>query len=132
MIIMGVALLAACTLAGQTIGEWIGALTGLKTNVGGVGIAMALLIGACEYLKGRRALDGPTSQGIAFWNAIYIPIVVAMAAQQNVYGAFTSGAVALIGGTLAVAAGFALMPLMVRIGQGSYRGEQSLPRAVVR
>jgi malonate transporter MadM subunit len=29
--------------------------------------------------------------GVEFWGAIYIPIVVAMAAQQNVYGALTAG-----------------------------------------
>lgn len=52
-----------------------------------------------------------------FWSAIYIPIVVAMAAQQNVYGALKGGPMAILAGTTAVAIAFALVPVLVRIGQ---------------
>ena len=48
MIIYGVALLAICTLAGVIMGDMLGVLLGVKSNVGGVGIAMILLI--CERL----------------------------------------------------------------------------------
>ncbi len=44
MIIYGVALLAACLLAGLYIGELLGQLLGVQANVGGVGIAMLLLV----------------------------------------------------------------------------------------
>ena len=44
MIIYGVALLAACMLAGNIIGELIGMAIGVSSNVGGVGLAMLLLV----------------------------------------------------------------------------------------
>ena len=44
MIIYGVALLAFCFLTGNYIGDILGALLGVKANVGGVGFAMLLLI----------------------------------------------------------------------------------------
>ncbi len=53
MIIYGVALLSLCTLAGLFIGEILGVLLGVPANVGGVGIAMLLLIFVGSYL-GKR------------------------------------------------------------------------------
>lgn len=47
---------------------------------------------------------------------MYIPIVVAMAAQQNVVAAVSGGPVAVLAGTLAVVVSFALVPLISRIG----------------
>ena len=53
MIIYGVAFLAFCTLVGIFIGEVLGKLIGVPANVGGVGIAMLLLIGLGSYLSKR-------------------------------------------------------------------------------
>lgn len=50
MIIYGVALLSLCTLAGLFIGEILSVLLGVPANVGGVGIAMLLLIFVGSYL----------------------------------------------------------------------------------
>lgn len=117
MVIYGVALLALCTLVGLLIGEWLGVLLGVKANVGGVGFAMLLLI----YLTGRMAKQGrfkPLSAGgVVFWSGMYIPIVVAMAAQQNVLGAIKGGPMVFIAGTTGVIASFALVPLISRIGR---------------
>jgi malonate transporter MadL subunit len=44
MIIYGVALLAFCMLVGVFVGDILGELIGAEANVGGVGIAMLLLI----------------------------------------------------------------------------------------
>ena len=44
MTIYGTALLAACHLAGILLGDLLGRALGMKTNVGGVGLAMLLLI----------------------------------------------------------------------------------------
>jgi len=121
MIILGVALLAGCTLLGQSIGMWLGVATGLNVNVGGVGIAMVVLILASEYLKRRGALPEPTKRGVEFWSAIYVPIVVAMASQQNVRGAFSSGMVSILSGACAVAAGFALVPYIARLGRAPHQ-----------
>ncbi|WP_371765986.1 malonate transporter subunit MadL [Massilia sp.] len=96
MIIYGTALLAICHLLGIFLGDLLGALLGAKTNVGGVGIAMILLICARLWLHKRGLMPQQTEMGVAFWGAMYIPVVVAMAAQQNVVSALRGGPVALL------------------------------------
>jgi malonate transporter MadL subunit len=96
MIIYGTALLAVCHLLGIFLGDLLGALIGAKTNVGGVGIAMILLICARLYLHKRGWLPQSTEAGVGFWGAMYIPVVVAMAANQNVVAALRGGPVALL------------------------------------
>lgn len=120
MIVFGVALLAFCTLAGLYIGDVLGVLLGVKANVGGVGFAMLLLLFLSDRLKRRGLLVPASEQGIGFWTAMYIPIVVAMAAQQNVVGAVKGGPAALLAGVLAVVVCFALIPLVAKIGKDSY------------
>jgi malonate transporter MadL subunit len=119
MIIYGVALLSLCTLAGLAIGQVLGFLLGIPSNVGGVGIAMVILIVASDYLQKHKKIDVKTEQGVAFWSAIYIPIVVAMAAKQNVIGAITGGPMAITAGVAAVAVGFALVPVITKMGTSS-------------
>lgn len=111
MVIYGVALLAGCMMLGLVIGDLLGQMLGINANLGGVGIAMLLLIFATGYLKVRGKLPEATVSGINFWNAMYIPIVVAMAASQNVAAAFSGGLVSLLGGALAVVLGLALVPV---------------------
>jgi malonate transporter MadL subunit len=96
MIIYGTALLAVCHLAGIILGDWLGEALGVKTNVGGVGIAMLLLIVTRLYLHQRGWISPISERGVYFWGALYIPVVVAMAAQQNVVAALKGGPVALI------------------------------------
>lgn len=112
MVIYGVALLAGCMMAGLVIGDLLGQLLNIDSNLGGVGIAMLLLIFITGVLKERGKMADSTSSGINFWNAMYIPIVVAMAASQNVAAAFSGGMVALVAGVLAVVLGLALVPLL--------------------
>jgi malonate transporter MadL subunit len=64
------------------------------------------------YLKDHGKLPETTESGINFWNAMYIPIVVAMAASQNVAAAFSGGMVAILAGVLAVVLGLALVPVL--------------------
>jgi malonate transporter MadL subunit len=96
MIIYGTALLALCHLLGIFLGDLLGALLGAKTNVGGVGIAMILLICARLWMHKRGLMPQLTEMGVTFWGAMYIPVVVAMAAQQNVVAALRGGPVALL------------------------------------
>lgn len=117
MIIYGVTLLSVCTLTGITAGKILGTLIGVPANVGGVGIAMVLLILAGSYLNKRGLIDVKTEQGVEFWSAIYIPVVVAMAAKQNVMGALTGGPMAITAGITAVICGFALVPMLDRLGK---------------
>ncbi|MET5116072.1 malonate transporter subunit MadL, partial [Burkholderia pseudomallei] len=73
------------------------------TTVGGVGIAQRLLIGLRLALHRRGWLPEETEAGIAFGGAMYIPVVVAMAANQNVVAAWKGGPVALLSAVGAVA-----------------------------
>ena len=116
MAIYGTSLLAGCLLIGIIGGRFLGWLVGLNANIGGVGIAMLLLILCTDRLRRFKKLDPPTERGIAFWSAIYIPIVVAMAASQNVLAALSGGAVAVVAGVLSVLACFALVPFIGRLG----------------
>lgn len=116
MIIYGVALLSACLVAGLAAGELLGALIGVEANVGGVGIAMLLLVLICTFPSTKSLVKGASGEGIKFWSAMYIPIVVAMAARQNVVAAVDGGLLALIAGVAAVLVSFALVPVLSRIG----------------
>jgi len=117
MVIYGVALLAFCFISGLFLGELLGRLLGIEANLGGVGIAMLLLIGLSAYLKKKILLPPITEKGITFWSAIYIPIVVAMAAKQNVFSALDTGGVALVAGFLAVFISFLLIPFLTKVGK---------------
>ncbi|MBB5371291.1 MULTISPECIES: malonate transporter subunit MadL [unclassified Janthinobacterium] len=96
MIIYGTALLAICHLLGIFLGDLLGQLMGVKTNVGGVGIAMLLLICARLYLQHKQWMPALTERGVEYWGAMYIPVVVAMAAQQDVVAALRGGPVAVL------------------------------------
>ena len=116
MAIYGTTLLSICLLVGLVVGNLLGKLVGIDKNIGGVGIAMLLLILACDRLQQSGRMKPPTASGIAFWSAIYIPIVVAMAASQNVLAAIKGGPLAVIAGVLSVIACFALVPVINKIG----------------
>ncbi len=98
MAIYGTAILAACLLAGVAGGTLLGRALGLDTDVGGVGLAMLLLVVTTDRLRQTGRMGQETRSGIAYWSALYIPVVVAMAASQNVRGALSGGVVALLAG----------------------------------
>tara|TARA_Y100000766_G_C18558774_1_gene436599 strand:- start:266 stop:619 length:354 start_codon:yes stop_codon:yes gene_type:complete len=115
MVIYGVALLSFCMLLGIVLGEFLGRLFGIDANIGGIGIAMLLLIFLSDYLKNAFRLGDITEKGITFWSMIYIPIVVAMASKQNVLGALDGGLIALLSGGIAVLISFLLIPVLSKI-----------------
>ncbi len=117
MVIYGVALLAGCMLVGLFVGEALGVLIGVQANVGGVGIAMILLIVLSDLFRRRGGMKPLTQQGVLFWSAVYIPIVVAMAAKQNVIAAVRGGPAAILAGALATLVSFTLVPVLSRIGR---------------
>jgi len=120
VIISGVALLSICTLAGLFAGDLLGVALGVKANVGGVGFAMLLLLFGTEKLKQRGLFKPLSARGVEFWTAMYIPVVVAMASQQNVLGAIKGGPAAILAGIAAVVLSYALIPLIGRIGKDRY------------
>lgn len=118
MVIYGVALLSFCMLMGVFVGDILGEIMGVQANVGGVGIAMLLLLVLSNLDSQKLTLKPITENGIGFWSAMYIPIVVAMASRQNVFSALSGGWMAIIAGVAAVAASFAVIPMLARFGQG--------------
>ena len=112
MVIYGIALLGLCTLLGLLAGELLGSLFSIDANVGGIGIAMLLLMCATSFFKGRFKIGAISEKGITFWSLIYIPIVVAMAAKQNVVGAIDGGFMAILAGLLVVVVSFIFVPII--------------------
>ena len=115
MAIYGTALLALCTLLGVALGEALGLVLHVKANVGGVGLAMILLIAAKQWLTRRGVLVPGFRLGVEFWALMYIPIVVAMAAQQDVLSALDGGPMVLIVGLVVVLLCFGLVALLGRL-----------------
>lgn len=119
MILYGTATLAICMLVGSIIGNLIGQLVGVDADIGGVGFAMVMLVFISDWLRRRNLLPKPTEQGILFWSAMYIPIVIAMASIQNVANALDGGAMALVAGLVAFLGCIALVPVISKIGPPS-------------
>ena len=117
MIIFGVAILSICFLSGVFFGDLLGHILGIDANVGGVGFAMLILILLVEYFKKKDKLNKQTQEGLAFWSGMYIPIVIAMSAQQNVVAALDGGFLAIVAGVAVVVISWAVVPLLSKGGQ---------------
>lgn len=112
MIIYGVAILAFSYIVGQLFGEFLGNWLGINANVGGVGFSMILLMILTDWLRKRDLFTLPTQNGIQFWNQMYIPIIVAMSATQNVKLALSSGLITLLVGIIPVIICFLAIPFL--------------------
>ena len=112
MKIYGVAVLAACFIAGQLIGDVLGMVFKFDGNIGGVGFGMLLLILFGDTMKKKNWIDAESESGIQFWSGMYIPVVVAMSSIQNVKAALSGGWVALVVGVVATGFCFTLIPLL--------------------
>ncbi len=117
MKIYGVALLAGCFLLGKILGNFLGALININSDIGGVGFAMFLLMISSIYLRKKGWLVQESERGILFWSSIYIPIVVAMAATLNVKAAVSGGLVAIIAGVGVTIVCLFLVPVIAKIGR---------------
>lgn len=127
MTIYGTALLASCLLLGLALGKLLGWMLGIDGNVGGVGMAMLLLILLTDRLKREGALPEQTEGGVLFWSSIYIPVIVAMAASQNVRAAIHGGPAALLAGALGTIGCVLLVPLFARLGKPNDRDSPPPP-----
>ena len=96
-------------LLGMLTGTIFGDVIGAGTEIGGVGFAMLLLIFVtnCEKLKFTQ--KPAFVQGMTFWKSMYIPVVIAMTACQNVRGMLSSSFVAIAAGAAAVGFSFLLL-----------------------
>lgn len=115
MTIYGVAILAACYVIGQLFGEGLGKILGIDANVGGVGFAMLLLILLTNWMQKRQMLPIETERGVGFWSNMYIPVIVAMSATQNVRVAMSGGMLAVLVGIIPTAVAFAMIPLLSKL-----------------
>jgi malonate transporter MadL subunit len=115
MKIYGVGILALCFLIGHIVGDYLGKLFHLTGNLGGVGFAMLLLVVSNDYFKRNNLIPKETEQGILFWSTMYIPVVVAMSATQNVKAALSGGGLAILVGIFATIACYALIPLINKL-----------------
>ncbi|HOP62427.1 MAG TPA: malonate transporter subunit MadL [Spirochaetota bacterium] len=119
MAIYGVTILSFCMFCGMYIGMGLGKVIGVKANVGGVGFAMLILVLLVDYLLKKGKLSDAAQKGIQFWSAMYIPIIVAMSARQNVVAALKGGPTAIVAGVVAVAAAFLLVPSISKLAKKS-------------
>lgn len=118
MEIYGLGIVALCMFAGSFLGYSFGNLLGVSGNVGGVGIAMLFLVLISNYYESKgKAFNERTQKGIIFLSTLYIPIVVAMAARQNVVAAFQGGVVAFAAGGLATIGAMFLVPLISKLSR---------------
>lgn len=117
MKIYGVALLAGCFLLGKIMGNILGALININSDIGGVGFAMFLLMLSGIYLRKKGWLVKESERGIWFWSSIYIPIVVAMAATLNVKAAVSGGFIAILAGIGVTVVCLFLVPVIAKIGR---------------
>ena len=115
--IYGVAILAVCFVTGNLLGEYLGQLIGIDANIGGVGFAMVLLIAVMQWMYKNKQLDVQIENGIVFWSNLYIPVIVAMSAIQNVKGALSSGVIAVLAGIIPTALCFLLVPWLSRLSR---------------
>ncbi|HVI52822.1 MAG TPA: malonate transporter subunit MadL [Candidatus Sulfotelmatobacter sp.] len=129
MVIFGTALLAACYVVGLFIGDILGSLIGVKANVGGVGIAMIMLIAAQYFLRKKGWMKPESERGITFWAMMYIPVVVAMAATQNVLVAFKSGPMAVTAALGSVLLCAVAVSVINRIIERAHGGKPWQPEA---
>lgn len=108
--IYGVAILAGCAFLGSFIGNILGLLTGINSDIGGVGFSMLLLLLVTNSKKMNKILPENYTKGIDFWKEMFIPVIIAMSASQNVVSALDGGVLALVAGVGVVILSLLLVP----------------------
>ena len=124
--IYGVALLSGCMLVGSFIGNLLGLWTGLGSDIGGVGFAMILLLLLTNSKKVNKLLPEGYVKGINFWKEMFIPVVIAMSASQNVISALSGGVLALVAGLSTVLVAFLLIPVINRFSPKGEKEEENM------
>ena len=113
--IYGVALLSGCMFVGSFIGNILGLLTGVNSDVGGVGFAMLLLLIVTNSKKVNSWLPEDYKKGIDFWSKMFIPVIIAMSMSQNVVAALSQGWLAIAAGLGVVLVAFMFVPILNKL-----------------
>ena len=106
--IYGVATLSACMLLGALMGNVFGDVIGAGREIGSVGFAILLLIFLTNS-KLKFVQKPAFVQGVSFWKGMFIPVVIAMTATQDVFHMLSSSIVAIVAGAAAVGASFLML-----------------------
>ena len=125
MMIYGAALLAGCMFIGSFIGNLLGLATGLNSDIGGVGFAMLFLLLTTNSKAFMNRMPKGTAGGLEFWKEMFIPVVIAMSASQNVFQALSSGWLALVAGIAVVLVAFLLIPVFNRFAPKADDGKEA-------
>lgn len=112
--ILGLALLSVSFIIGMWTGELLGSWLGIHANVGGVGFAMIFLLLIKEYFLKKGWWKIELESGIEFWNKLYIPVVIAMAASLNVKSAISAGTLAVFAGVIPVVIAFLIFHFLIK------------------
>ncbi len=123
--IYGVALLSGCMFVGSFVGNILGLLTGVNSDVGGVGFAMLLLLIVTNSKKVNSILPKDYEKGIDFWSNMFIPVIIAMSMSQNVVAALSQGWLAIAAGIGVVAVSFIFVPILNKIAPNKADKEEA-------
>lgn len=77
---------------------------------------MLLLILVHERMNKFKLTSVEMEKGIWFWSELYIPVIVAMSAVQNVKATTSVGAIAVLAGVVPVGLCVLMLPLLMRMG----------------
>ena len=114
--VYGFGLIGTFMFLGCFLGNLLGNALGLGSDVGGVGFSMVFLILFQLWLEKKgKTLHKATEGGIQFLSALYIPVVVAMSMNQDVFSALAHGLVPVLSGALAVVISLLAIPLIHRL-----------------
>ena len=95
--------------------QTLGFILGSGSDIGGVGFGMLLLLWVCNSKIFSTLRTESFSKAIRFWQKMFIPIVIAMAASQNVFQALSSGEIAILAGFVPVSVSFLLLSVASRV-----------------
>jgi len=110
-------LLAGCFLLGKFMGNILGVIINIDGDIGGVGFAMLILMLSSAFMRKKGWFIEESETGILFWSSMYIPIIVAMSATQNMKAAISGGLVSIIAGIVVTLVCLMLVPLISKIGK---------------
>jgi len=94
------------------MGRVFGSLIGVGRSVGSVGFSIILLVLITNCKEFHFTQKPGFAQGVGFWKAMFIPVVIAMTATQDVFHMLSSGIVAIAAGASAVGLSFLLLYLL--------------------
>ena len=76
MVIYGTTVISISLFLGTLIGDILGKITGIDSNIGGVGFAMIILLVITGYILPTEKMRADTKAGLQFWQGMYVPVAI--------------------------------------------------------